>query len=173
MAVVRVQSAEMVAVEAPRNVTTRVDGQVNGKMISVVVEQSVVSVVRGVANTSSESGGHWIEIGLTVGGKVMVVTVGPVAVTTVANGVRNTPETVPLVSPGPSLPQLSGGPRVTSGHGGTRTVRVVVPPSPSGRDTTTGERSTLGSTVMGVVVVWPLVMLTLEYCIASAVTGSS
>jgi hypothetical protein len=100
MVVAMVQSAEMVAVEASRKAITRVDGQVKGRTITVLVGQSVVSVVHGVPNTSSESGGQWIEMGLTVGGKWMVVTVGPVAVTTVANGVRNTPETVPLVSAG-------------------------------------------------------------------------
>lgn len=96
-----VQSAEMVAVETPRKATTRVDGQVKGKIIMMLVGQSVVSVIHGVPNTSSESGGHWIETGLTVGGQWMVVTVGPVAVTIVANGVRNTPESIPRVSPGP------------------------------------------------------------------------
>jgi hypothetical protein len=36
-----------------------------------------------------------------------------------------------------------------------------------------GGMSTLGSTVMGVVIAWSLVMLKLEYCMASVVTGSS
>lgn len=109
-----------------------------------------------------------METGLTVDGNWIVVTVGPSAVMVVTNGVRKTPETSPLVCPGP-LPQFSGGPRVTSGQGGIRTVRVVVPPSPSGSGTGIGLRSTLGLTVMALLV-WPWVTFTLEYCMPSVVT---
>lgn len=54
---------------------------------------------------------------------------------------------VPVISKGSvGLFQLSGGPLVTAGHGGSDTILVVVPPSPSGSGTPIGGRLTLGCT---------------------------
>jgi len=168
-AVERVQSAERTPVDDPTKVTILVAGQVNPSVKIVLPSHWVVMVVLGVAKAICVWVGHETVTALTVDGKEIVVTVGPVAVTVVTNGVLKTPDTVSPGEPGAS--HSSGGPRVTSGQGGRVSVRVVVPPSPSGSGTAIGGISTLGDT-LSVEDVWPLVMLTFEYCRPSVVMGS-
>lgn len=94
-------------------------------------------------------GGQETTMGLTVLGKVIVVTVGPVADTVVRNGVRKIPETVLSLGSiqglvGLPQPDASGGPLETAGQGGRVTVRVVVLPSPLETGMPIGGMSTLG-----------------------------
>jgi hypothetical protein len=116
------------------------------------------------------SGGHEKVMGLTVAGKVIVITVAAVAVIVVWNGVRNTLAPGPLSSGNPGLSGLSGGPFITAGQGGKVSVRVLVWPSPSEIGNGIGGMSTLGIRTIPLLV-WPAVILTLEYGIPWTVMG--
>jgi len=150
-------------------------GQVNSMV--VVPGHGIVTAVAGVWNEWTEDGGQESVIGLTTGGKLMVMVVGPVAVTSVKYGVTNGMKSVPLVTGpdthGPSiLDHSEGGPSVILGHGGRVRVRLVLLPSSPVTVTVTGGTLMLGETTKPYPVDWSDVTLTLENPIESVVMGS-
>lgn len=79
--VTRLQSTDTTPVVGPKKLTTLVVGQLKPIANVVGVAHSVKIVVDGVAKTIVSSGGHVTVVGVTAAGKLMVVTVAPVAVT--------------------------------------------------------------------------------------------
>lgn len=81
-AVCRVQSAVKTPAEGPKNVIIFVLGHLNPRVSGLPLDpsHSVVMVVLGVLNAIVVSGGHEKVIGLTIAGKVIVMTVAAVAV---------------------------------------------------------------------------------------------